>query len=246
MSPLRSRDVIELGIRLVAQLDRKDDLLASWMAHYIAELMENVKKATPETKAAAEDVCAKAILELWRHRASLPDDVRPFARLDAIVRTLASLDPEGPSLRYYARERHDAQAEADEQTRKWLDFASYIDESARFLIRTAIRSAAARSAASMAPWVELAQSLRFDQSIEERVLQFVVNADKGGDEAQVHEAGLRLSLSKIESFLKAGAAFADQVRAHLLDKNDDDIESEDEEAIEQDVANDEYNDGGDQ
>ena len=187
------------------------------MSHYIAELIERVEKATPEKKAAAQESCAKAILELWRHRSSLPKDVRPFAKLEPILRTLASLDDERTTRRYYAREREDAEASVDEEVRTWLDFASDIDDAARLLIRTAIRSAAAGSAASMTPWVELAKNAELNDNIEYSVLQFVRKAYESGDEAQERQASLRFSLARIESFLKAGAAFAEEVRVHMGD-----------------------------
>ena len=50
VSQLRSKETLELGIHLVAQLERQDDLLAAWMAHYIAELIDNVEKTSPEDK----------------------------------------------------------------------------------------------------------------------------------------------------------------------------------------------------
>ena len=226
MSPIRSKEVLELGSRLVEQLDSGDDLLASWMAHYIAELIDNVEKATAETKAAAQDACAKAILEVWRHRSSLPKELRPFLKLEPILRTLASLDIERTPRRYYAQERGDAEASADEAMREWLDFARDIDDAARFLIRMAIRSAVAGSAASMTPWVKLAKCAELDRNVESSVLEFVQNAYESGDKARERQASIRFSLARIESFLKAGAAFADEVRAYAADQNGDVPEEE--------------------
>ena len=228
MSPTRSKEVIELGIRLVAQLDRKDDLLVSWMSHYIAELIDNVDKATPEAKAAAQESCAKAILELWRHRSSLPKVVRPYVKLEPILRTLASLDDERTTKRYYARERKDAEANADDEMRNWLRFAHDVDDVARFLIRTAIRSATASSAADTTPWVELAKNAELTDNIEYSVLRFAREAYKSGDKAQERQASLQLSLARIESFLKVGAEFADRVRGYLTDENGGASGSEDE------------------
>jgi len=216
VSPLRSKKVLELGTALVTQLERKDDLLASWMAHYIAELIDNAERAPPETKAAAEEACAKAILELWRHRASMPKNARPFAKLEPILRTLASLDTEFPTRRYYARERHDAEAGADEETQKWLDFANDIEAAARLLIRVAIRSAVAGSAASMNPWVELARNAELNDNVEYTILEFARKAYESGDGAQA--ASLRVKLARIDSFLKAGTAFAAEVRAYVAEK----------------------------
>ena len=57
-SPLA--EIVNLGRRLVAQLDCKDDLLASWMSHYIAELIDNVEKAPADMRTAAQQACAAA------------------------------------------------------------------------------------------------------------------------------------------------------------------------------------------
>lgn len=226
MSYPRSKAVLELGARLVEQLEASDDFLASWMAHYIAELIDNVERATADTKLAAQDTCAKAILELWRHRASLGDKVQPFAKLEPIVRTLASLDTERPEGRYYARDLHDAVANADEEARQWLDFASDVDYVARFLIRTALRSAARSAAASVSPWVELARNAELDERVERSVVDFILRADATGDEKQLRAAALRLSLSRIESFLKDGASLAEDLRAHLADENEESEEGD--------------------
>jgi hypothetical protein len=215
VSPVRSRQVIELGRRLVAQLDRKDDLLASWMSHYIAELIDNAENSAPETKTAAQEACVKAILELWRRRSSWPEKVRPFAKLEPVLQTLASLDGARSNRRYYARERNDALADADEETRKWLRFADEVDSAARFLIGAAIRAATAGSAAAMTPWAELAQDAKLIETVEYDVLEFARNAYRSGDEAQVLEANLRLGVSMIEAFLQEGAAFAERLRIEL-------------------------------
>jgi hypothetical protein len=84
--------VLELGKRLVSQLDAADDFLASWMAHYIAQRINDAEKAPDEARAEATDSCAKAILEIWEHRSSLPNQVRPLRDLGPVLRTLASLD----------------------------------------------------------------------------------------------------------------------------------------------------------
>jgi hypothetical protein len=198
------------------------------MAHYIAELIDNVAKATPDAKPAAQEACAKAILDLWRRRSSWPEKVRPFVKLEPVLRTLASLDVDQPTERYYARERHNALANADEETRKWLAFASDVDKAARFLIRTALRAAATSTAESMTPWIALARNAEIDESVETSLLEFIVKADESGDAKQVREASLRLSLSQIDTFLKVGGAFADEVRSYLADANDADTAEQDE------------------
>lgn len=217
MSQLRSKEVVELGIRLVAHLDREDDLLASWMSHYIAELIDKVNHATPDARDSAQEACFKAILELWRHRSSFPIDARPFASLEPILRTLASLDMEQTTQRYYAREREDAQTKASDETKKWLDFARDIDNTARLLIRVAIRSAVASTTKSTDPWVEIAKNSELNDNIEGNVLEFVRNDDDRFDEAEARFVALHRCAARIDSFLEAGDEFAEKLRAYAAD-----------------------------
>jgi len=106
-----------------------------------------------------------------------------------ILRTLASLDSDAP--RYYTQERNDAVAQADEETQKWLDFASEVDNVARLLIRVAVRSAAEvlhpRIEAFLDAGAELADMVRARaaESREERVRVAAFNRwmDRGGPAA---------------------------------------------------------------
>ena len=142
MSLTRSSAVLELGKKIVAQLDGKDDLLASWMAHYIAQRIEEAENASAEAKLTAEDVCANAILELWRYRSYLPNHLRPFGELEPIQRTLASLDVDGTDYRYHPTILHEAAtADAEDDAKQWLELAIGLDYSARLLIQSALRSA---------------------------------------------------------------------------------------------------------
>ena len=76
MSLIRSEAVIALGKRLVAQLGAKGDVLTSWMAHHVADLMARAEAAPPAEKAVAQEACARAVLDLWRHRNVLPEILR--------------------------------------------------------------------------------------------------------------------------------------------------------------------------
>jgi hypothetical protein len=203
--------------QLVSQLDRKDDLLASWMSHYIAELMDNVANAPPDAKAAAQHTCAKAILELWQRRATWPERVRPFVQVEPVLRTLSSLDIDQTADRYYARERRDASGTASNEMGKWLAFATTVDNAARFLIRSAVRAATTSTKESIDPWVALVKNAGIDDSIETSLLDFLIKADESGDAKLQGEANLRLNLTHIETFLRLGGAFADEIRAYLND-----------------------------
>ena len=110
---------------------------------------------------------------------------------------------------------------ADKETLKWLHFASDIDDAARFLIRTAIRAAAKDSADDMTPWAQLARDADLDRNIEYSVLEFLRKAYESGDETQERQASLRLSLARIDAFLKAGAELVDELREYVADENGD-------------------------
>lgn len=217
MSLTRSSAVLELGKKLVAQLDCEDDLVASWMAHYIAQRIEEAEDASAEAKLAAEDACAKAILELWQYRSSLPSHLRPFGELEPIQRTLASLDVDRTDYRYHPTIlREAATADADEDVKEWIELAIGLDYSARLLIQSALRAAAQRAASQAEPWVELAGRASADEGVERIIVKFV----RGGDEETEPEksaldAALLDQAARLESFAKLGALMAKELRAEL-------------------------------
>jgi hypothetical protein len=101
VSLTRSKALLELGQRLVDQLGAGDDLLASWMAHYVAERIEAAENASAEDRGPAQDACAKAILDLWQHRNALPGHLRPLGKLEPVVQAIATLDLDESDYRYY-------------------------------------------------------------------------------------------------------------------------------------------------
>lgn len=98
----RCEATIELGKRLTKELgiDQSVDTLGRWMAYYIAELIEDARTASVEERPEKMGACCEAILSLWKHRQDLPEGRRPFQDLEAMIRTLASLDPENSTPRY--------------------------------------------------------------------------------------------------------------------------------------------------
>lgn len=216
MSLTRSEAVISLGKRLVAQLDTDDDLLGSWMAHWLAELITAAESAPPESRQAAFEACRKAILELWAHRNALPPHLRPLANLEPITHTLASLDVTAPGHHYFPNHlREAATANATGETKTWLDFALGLDYSARLLIASALRSAAALSADSAEAWVKLANAAGAEDFVELRIVRFVIGKERAETEAEREQAVLRDKLHRIEGFIAAANGAADLVRQEL-------------------------------
>lgn len=216
VSLIRSKAVLELGRRLVSQLDADDDLLVSWMAHFIAELIESVEKAPAETKTAAQETCSRAILELWRYRAALPHRLRPFAELEPVLLVLASLDAEGPDYRYYPASLREVEAaDADDETKRLLKFAIEADFVARFLIQTALRSAARRAASAAESWVELAARAGAEEGVEKHVVEFVLGDEDGDEMNEDARDSLKTTLSRLEWFANFATLLSKGIRAQL-------------------------------
>ncbi len=217
VSLTRSSAVLELGKKIVALLDGQDDLLTSWMAHYIAKRIEEVQNASAEYKHAAEDACANAILQLWRYRTCLPKHHRPFAELEPIQRALATLDVGEAHYRYYPQVFHEAAAAVvDIEAKQWLELAFGLDYSARLLIQSALRAAAQRAASQAEPWVELARCAGADEGVERVIVNFV----RGGDEESeadgyIQHEDLLDQVSRLEEFAKLAMLIATDLREEI-------------------------------
>jgi hypothetical protein len=85
--------IIKLGEKLVKELDLVDskNTLARWMAHYLAELIENIDKAeSKKEKKILQKECCDVILKVWSQKESLPIR-RPLVDLKPVVEMLKVL-----------------------------------------------------------------------------------------------------------------------------------------------------------
>ncbi len=197
--------ILALGEKLVGELKllESTNTLARWMAHYVAERIEAAKTAPPETRADEEARCAKAIFELWDHRAGLPDGARPFEGLKPVIETLAALDPESPR-RFYGRGRWPETEPPGEDplVRRWLRLAESIDDTARIVIDTAIRRAAAAAADDAAEWVALARAAGANRSPDITIIEELLAGRKGlKTEREAQRDRLRGRLARLQDFL---------------------------------------------
>lgn len=81
-----------LGQRLVKELGLEDgvDTLGRWMAHRVAELMQQAEQAeTLAEHESAKQECSELILRIWKRRASLPYG-RPLAEVAEFLRKFSS------------------------------------------------------------------------------------------------------------------------------------------------------------
>lgn len=217
VSLTRSKAVLELGKKLVDQLDFKDDLLASWMAHYLAQRIDMAEKAPAEAKEKAHVDCAKAILELWKYRDTIPRHLRPLGELEPVLRVLASLDVEQIDYRYYPQAlREAATADVDEETKQWLDLAMGIDYTARLLIQFALRSASHQAASKAEPWVELARQAGAEEGAERPIVKLILGNNEAGEtDKHKQDAALIDKLSRLEGLADLASHLASELRAEL-------------------------------
>ena len=147
-----SNAVVVLGKKLVQDLELETGVntLAKWMAHYIAELIEEAQTAPPERADAARAKCFETILALWRHQAE-EGRVRPQLSTYGEMAELLDrfLHAEEP---YYFRQTGPLKNELLEEARQ-------IDSAARMIIRFLLSQASERVDDRERGWIDLATRL---------------------------------------------------------------------------------------
>lgn len=92
--------------------DDQRDTLGRWMAHHVAELMQQSKTAsTAAQRAKARRAASETILKIWQHRTSLSGNAYPLARYDEILKVLKLLRPEDNPFKHFG---HHANAKREE------------------------------------------------------------------------------------------------------------------------------------
>lgn len=220
----RSSAVIDLGKRLIAQLQLGDDEAAQWMAHMLAERIHAAENAPPEGRASAQSSCSELVLQVWERRYSLPTRLRPFKELEPLLRTLDSLDSNsGHRFRFMPEPPGDLNVE--EGAKQMLDIAVKLDAAARVLVHYFLATAAEQASAEAQPWIQSAAQSSADVTLEVRLVSFVAGGlDRAADEAQVAREILQDKIKKLEMFASLAASHAADLRAKhgLVDDETDD------------------------
>lgn len=214
MSLNRSEAAVELGKRLVTQLSIDNhDVLSSWMAHQIAELINETEQDAGNSEAA--EACSKAILRLWEHRSALPEHLRPLGDLDPVIRTFVALDVSNDEHHFYQPAlREAATADVEGDVKEWLDLAIGLDYSARLLIRYALKNAAEKSVLKAEPWVQLALEAGATEGAEALLVRFVLDEDEN-KESEIRKAKLEERLSKLGGFVALASEMIGSLEAEL-------------------------------
>lgn len=99
--------ILALGKKIVDELNLSDsvDALGRWMAHYVAELIQQAEQATDEKqRIAAQKACFDTILKLWDHRSTALHETRPGASLASAIAVLKAANVQDEDNLYW---RHD-------------------------------------------------------------------------------------------------------------------------------------------
>lgn len=197
-----------MGRKLTKELDLDNsvDTLGRWMAHYIAELIQNTEMASAEERPAKMRACCDAILNLWKHRHTLPEGKRPFEELEPLLRTLESLDPEDDTPRYFRSVRAVADdADENDETKSWLKLIDGLDYSVKILIRYCLTQAAQNALNKSVEWVGLAEAAGADESIEFSLIRVIAEEDsmlKASDQGEEERKRIEDRINRLEGFAK--------------------------------------------
>lgn len=212
---------MDLGRALVEELDLDPgvDTLSRWMAHYIAELIEDLETAKVEDRPAKLTMCADAILGLWERRHQLPNGKRPFEDLEPILRALESLDPTDDTPRYFRSPRMAAdETEQNAETRKWLELADGLDYSAKILIRYCLTQAAQTAIDRSKDWVVLVEKAGLDEGLDLPVIRFITDENdltKASEPDDIARKLLEDRIDRLDTFKKMADKIASDLRQQL-------------------------------
>jgi hypothetical protein len=213
-----ANEVLELGRKIVEELDGSFDTLGRWMAHYVADLIARAEKATGDDKSIIERECSTAILTLWRHRSELPNGSRPFGELEPVLRAVESLDPDSDIPRYYRGVRPpEGETAATPEQENWLNLVNGLDYSAKVLIGYCLSEAAGASLDKSREWVKLAEGIDTD-GVPELIIRFISKVADENAEIDPNESLRSLlddRLKRLRGFLKIGDALANTIEANL-------------------------------
>lgn len=211
----RSKAVIELGKRLVTQLELGDDIPAQWMAHLLAERIYAAEKASPEDKVAAQDSCAKLVFQLWERRYSLPSRLAPFGKLEPFLQTLDRLDANrGSRFHLIHRQQEEDEVESESFEEKLLRLAISLDDAARILVQDFLASAVEIASDKSKPWIQIASSAGADVTLEVRITHLVDGGlNRSSDDEKFARELLNNKIQKLERFASFAASHAAELRA---------------------------------
>ena len=216
----RTEAVLALGKQLVTELDldQSVDTLGRWMAHYVAQLIEEAEHAVGESRREAMAACATAVLELWKHRYEYKGH-SPFRQLEPILAAVASLDPVDDTPRYFRAPRAAATESGEsEEVKGWLELIDGLDYSAKTLIRYFLLQAASSALDKSKEWVGLAESAGETDGFEGvfvRLLDQEADLLSAPDPSVVARAEMEKRIGRLDSFVQLATILSTTLKERL-------------------------------
>ena len=190
--------IIKLGEKLVQELELNAhvDTLARWMAHYIAELIEQVKNTTGEEKEKYQKECANIILKLWTHIDQVPNINIPLRSFSSIANMLEKITSDN-TYKYF----HEKYENNDNI---YLLLAQRVDLLAKNIVRLSFGLAIGEAAVTEKEW------LKFDMLEDivniNRIYSYIENeieiVNNEVDISQIEKEKLRQKIEEFNDILK--------------------------------------------
>jgi hypothetical protein len=225
----RYSEVIALGKRIVIELGLPEtsDTLGRWMAHHVAEMIEDVQHFEGAERTIKEAACAEIILKIWQRRWEWSGE-RPLEDFEPIFRTLESLDPKPASPRYFNRVRMAMRNEPDIASHEkgapidtnWLEAASTLDGTAQALIRYCLMKALEPTVQRSEEWLNLAKVAMNEDDSDLQAIELIFRA-AGLLDADLEVEDERRDIQDLSEQLEAFARVASELSMHLHAKLDE-------------------------
>jgi hypothetical protein len=208
---------LELGSELVEQLGEvaERNLLACWMAEYLAEKLAQAKKAKGGERDKLSADCADLILKLWAHRHALPDGTQPLASFEPLFKVLDELSQEHPR---YSLLRNLPPTKEGSEAGKIIAGVLVLDRSAKSLIRYFLAEAVSKIPAKDKRWIKLRAATRAPSWDVQIVLRTLADAESAVEKkVRLHKD----QINRVKNMLAAFKAFegvASALRTLLEDR----------------------------
>ena len=94
---------MRLGARIVRELKLEpSDTLGRWMAHHLAEMLEEVGKTEGRADEIASQQVTDLILKIWSHKKSLPHGAYPLNKLENALSVIGRLSPAASPYQWHS------------------------------------------------------------------------------------------------------------------------------------------------
>lgn len=191
------------------------------MAHYVAELIDKAEQADVADREAAEARCARAILDLWSHRAALSGRRGLFDNLAPVLETLRALHPDRHRA-FYRSDLLERAVPADDDNRTWLDLARGIDFTARLLIEAVLARATERTLPKAIELADASREAGIDADIDiEIVTTLADDAANAARRDQRRREQLQERVDRLEAFLDAAGLLRSEFSSDLAGFEED-------------------------